>query len=455
MYGMPMSQLQLLLRKVLDAVVVMRRDGTVADWNGCAEVIFGWTRAEALGRSMNELIVPPQHREAHSRGLERYLATGEAHVVDKRIEISGIDKSGREFPVELSITEVEYDGEIAFIGFLRDISTRKAAELALRESEGRLAATYNHALVGIGEVGRDGRFLRTNEQFERISGYSGDELAAMTFLDLTHPDDVPKDRELFEKQWAGEVDSYTHEKRYVRKDGSIVWVELAASIVRGGDGASSFGVRIVRDINERKEAEAYQRLLLDELNHRVKNTLAVVQGIAQQTFGGEEVPAELTRIFQGRLAALAAAHDLLIRQRWAPTPIRNLIEEALRPFGGPANGFAITGEEVLLPPQTSLTLVLAMHELATNAAKYGALSAPEGRVGIDWNVGDGQLRLVWTESGGPPVEPPKSRGFGSRLLEQALAREMSGTVKIDFRSDGVVCTIQAPLPGAGERATAS
>jgi PAS domain S-box-containing protein len=448
-----MSQLQLLLQKVLDGVVVMRRDGTVADWNSCAELIFGWTRDEAVGRSMNDLIVPAEHREGHRLGLERYLATGNGPVIDNRIEISAIDKSGRQFPIELSITEVEYRGELAFIGFLRDISERKAAELALKESEARLAATYNHALVGIGEVNRDGRFIRTNEQFCRISGYTAEELSELSLFDLTHPEDLERDLELFEKQWTSEIDDYTLEKRYIRKDGGTIWIELAASIVRGEDGASSYGVRIIRDISDRRIAEDRQRLLLNELNHRVKNMLAVVQGIAQQTFKGDSVPPDLAQTFQARLAALAAAHDLVIRQNWAPTPMKRIIEEAVLPFAGPEQRFTISGEEVLLPPHRSVTLALAMHELATNAAKYGALSTPEGRVTIAWVVSPDWLELSWQESGGPAVSEPKQRGFGSRLLQQGLARELGGSVDLDFRREGVVCTIGAPLAPAGQAAS--
>lgn len=448
-----MSQLQLLLQKVLDGVVVMRRDGTVADWNSCAELIFGWTRDEAVGRSMNDLIVPAEHREGHRLGLERYLATGNGPVIDNRIEISAIDKSGRQFPIELSITEVEYRGELAFIGFLRDISERKAAELALKESEARLAATYNHALVGIGEVNRDGRFIRTNEQFCRISGYTAEELSELSLFDLTHPEDLERDLELFEKQWTSEIDDYALEKRYIRKDGGTIWIELAASIVRGEDGASSYGVRIIRDISDRRIAEDRQRLLLNELNHRVKNMLAVVQGIAQQTFKGDSVPPDLAQTFQARLAALAAAHDLVIRQNWAPTPMKRIIEEAVLPFAGPEQRFTISGEEVLLPPHRSVTLALAMHELATNAAKYGALSTPEGRVTIAWVVSPDWLELSWQESGGPAVSEPKQRGFGSRLLQQGLARELGGSVDLDFRREGVVCTIGAPLAPAGQAAS--
>jgi PAS domain S-box-containing protein len=439
-------QLQLLLQKVLDAVVVMRGDGTVADWNSCAEMIFGWTREEALGRSMNDLIVPPQHRDAHARGLSRYLESGEAHVLGTRIEISALNKSGAEFPIELSITEMEDGGEPVFIGFMRDISERKTAERALRESEARLAATYNHALVGIGEVDREGRFLQMNEQFCRLVQFSPDELRSMTLFDLTHPDDVPEDLAFFERQWAGEVDDYTLEKRYVRKDGQPIWIELAASIVRGEPGTPSYGVRIVRDITDRKSAEEHQRLLVHELSHRVKNTLAIVQAIAHQTFKNDAVPDHLMRSFQARLLALATAHNVLFRRRWTPASVEEIIQEATAPFRDKEHRFTVGGEEVFILPQSAITLSLAFHELATNAAKYGALSSAGGSVMIQWFHDHEGLTLTWTERGGPRVSRPSRRGFGSRMLEQALARELSGTVTLDYAPSGLVCTIKAPSP---------
>jgi PAS domain S-box-containing protein len=437
--------LQLLLGKVLDAVVVMRRDGTVADWNTCAEKTFGWSRAEALDRSMNDLIIPVRYRGPHTAGLERYLATGVGPVMDQRIEIEAIDRHGREFPIELSITEADYAGERVFIGFLRDISERKAAELALRESEARLAATYNHALVGIAEVDRDGRVLQANEQYAVITGYRAEELGATTIFDITHPDDVDEDRKLFDEQWAGVREGYTLEKRYVRKGGAVIWIELSASIVRGGDGAASYGVRIVRDISDRKRAEEHQRLLAVELNHRVKNTLAVVQGLAHQTFKTDRVPDDVIRAFEGRLSALGAAQELLISRSWEAAPISSVIQAALRPFESEEPQFTIDGPEVLLTPAATVNLTLGMHELATNAAKYGALSTREGRIAVRWQVRDESLSLTWTERGGPPVVEPQSRGFGSRLLERALARDLGGLVEIGFEPDGVVCTIEAPL----------
>ena len=151
-----------------------------------------------------------------------------------------------------------------------------------------------------------------------MTGYSLAELRTKSFFDVTHPDDLAEERQLFDDQWSGAREGYTTEKRYVRKDGAIIWVELAASLVRSEDDAEPFGVRILRDITDKKRAEEQQRLLLHELNHRVKNTLTVVQGLAHQTFRGSVIPADLLRSFEGRLAALAAAHNLLMKQTWMP-----------------------------------------------------------------------------------------------------------------------------------------
>jgi PAS domain S-box-containing protein len=328
---------------------------------------------------------------------------------------------------------------------LRDISERKAAETALRESEARLAATYNHALVGIAEIDREGRFLRANDQYSVMTGYSLAELRTKTFFDITHPDDLAEERKLFGEQWSGDLEGYTTEKRYVRKDGGIIWVELAASVVRGRDDADSFGIRILRDITDRKRAEEQQRLLLHELNHRVKNTLTVVQGLAHQTFKGGEIPPHLLRSFEGRLGALAAAHNLLMKQTWEATPLRSAAQAALKPFQAAEPGLSIDGPDILLTPSATVTLTLALHELATNAAKYGALSTDGGTVDLHWTMTDDVLTLVWREQGGPRVTTPAKVGFGTRLLERAVARDLGGTVAINFEAEGVVCTINAPL----------
>ena len=440
-----LADLTPVLETALDAVIVMREDGIVAGWNGIAEDIFGWSRADAIGRQLSELIIPQRYREAHHRGLETYLRTGDGPLLNRHIEISGLRSSGDEFEVELSITPTDVSGERLFIGFLRDISKRKAAETALRESEGRLAATYNHALVGIAEIDRNGWILRANEQFSVMSGYSLDELRAKTIFDITHEADVASDRQLFDQQWSGSGQGYTIEKRYVRKDGGVIWVELAASVVRSADGSEAFGVRIVRDITDKKRAEEQQRLLLHELNHRVKNTLSVVQGLFHQTFKASAVPPHLVRSFEGRLGALAAAHNLLMKQTWEATPISDAAEAALRPFQTTEGRICLDGPATLLTPSATVTFTLALHELATNAAKYGALSKDSGTVEVGWRVDAQTLTLVWRERGGPPVAKPVRTGFGTRLLERGVAGDLGGAVTLDFDLAGLECTISAPL----------
>ena len=440
-----LADLSPVLETALDAVVVMREDGAIAGWNAVAEKIFGWSRTEAIGLHLSTLIIPEGYREAHHRGLRTYLETGEGPVLNRHIEISALRSSGQEFPIELSITPTNVSGERLFLGFLRDISERKEAEAALKASEARLAATYNHALVGIAEIDREGHVLRANDQYSVITGYSLEELRDKTIFDITHPADIAEDRKLFDEQWSGAREGYRIEKRYIRKDGEVIWVELAASKVSAEGGTEPYGVRILRDITHQKSAEEQQRLLLHELNHRVKNTLTVVQGLSHQTFKGGKVPPQLLRSFEGRLAALAAAHNLLMKQTWEATPISQAVEAALTPFQTVEPRISVDGPAILLTPSATVTLTLVMHELATNAAKYGALSNDSGNVDIDWGADAEMLRISWRERDGPAVTEPARSGFGTRLLERVVAGDLGGAVTIDFRAAGLVCTIVAPL----------
>lgn len=209
-----------------------------------------------------------------------------------------------------------------------------------------------------------------------------------------------------------------------------------------------------REIVARIAAEAHQKLLLDELNHRVKNTLATVQSIAAQSLRHGTDVSSVRDSFEARLIALSQAHNLLTRDNWRGASLAELVRTELAPYGG-ANGerIAITGEEVWLAPSTAVALGMAFHELATNAVKYGSLSGPEGRVDVSWslaNAGAGrQLRIVWREQGGPVVAKPDRRGFGSRVIVGGLAHQLDGVVDLEFAPTGVVCTIVFNLPPAG------
>ena len=201
--------------------------------------------------------------------------------------------------------------------------------------------------------------------------------------------------------------------------------------------------------DERGRAERRQRLLLGELNHRVKNTLAIVQSLTHQSFHSAASTEDGKRRFEGRLEALASAHNLLTAANWESALIADVARAALAPFC-PPDRCDFDGPPLPVSPQTAVGLALALHELATNAVKYGALSTPSGRLSVRWTVLHEQLELIWTERGGPPVTPPERRGFGTRMIERTLASEFGGEVELDFAPEGVTCTMVAPLPKTAE-----
>ena len=342
-----------------------------------------------------------------------------------------------------------------------DITARKRADAALErsrlhalEQEQRLAATYEHAAIGISEIDPDGRFLRVNEAICAITGFSRKELLSGRLFKHTHPDDADPDREGFRKQVAGELEFYSVEKRFIRKDGHVIWLSVRSSPVRDADDRLQYVVRVVQEITEHKAAERRQKLLMDELNHRVKNTLATVQSLASQTARAVHTPAAFRERFEGRLIALSKAHDQLTIHHWESADLRGLLAGSLAPYAGPnPERVVLRGEDIVLRPRAVLTLAMAVHELTTNAAKYGALSVPGGRIEIQWqpvSAADGRpvLRIDWTEQGGPSITEPEQRGFGSKLIEGSITAELGGTARLAFKPEGMRCEIEIPLEKA-------
>ena len=262
----------------------------------------------------------------------------------------------------------------------------------------------------------------------------------------------------YEHQIAGEQDRYVVEKRLKRKDGRVIWVSVTSSTLRDASGRFLYGIRVMHDITERRRAEQRQKVLIGELNHRVKNTLATVQSIAAQTFRGHGVSPEVLRAFEGRLFALSRAHDQLSRQFWETADLRSMIEGIFAPYRmgltemGATERIRLLGEPVQLAPQAAVAFAMVLHELAANAAKYGALSRPDGAVEVKWNVSNSGLPpwlvMVWQETGGPPVKPPKRAGFGSRFVDRAVCRELNGKAELAYDSGGLRCRIEVPLPSS-------
>jgi len=203
-----------------------------------------------------------------------------------------------------------------------------------------------------------------------------------------------------------------------------------------------------RDITDLKRSEEHLKLLVNELNHRVKNTLATVQSLARQTFRGDTADRRARDAFEERLLALSNAHTVLTHTNWEGANLRDIARQALAPFGataGQPGRFHLAGEDLALTPQAALALAMAMHELASNAVKYGALSNETGRIHLVWRCAGHHLHVVWTEQGGPPVREPDHKGFGSRLLERGLTSELRGDVRLDYPAEGVVCTMEFPM----------
>ena len=410
---------------------------------------------EPLGYSADEYIGQPITRfhadEVTIADILRRLSSGEK--LDKYpAQLRAKDGSIRHVLISSSVCF--RDGEFVNTRcFTVDVTEKVRAEQALREAQERLAATYDNVLAGIAECNETGRFLRVNEAFETITGYSKDELLTKTFFEITHPEDVLADQDNYSRQVAGEIDRYRLTKRYIRKDGRVIWIEVTSSTVRREDGAFGFGVRMVQDITERKVAEEHRKLLLDELNHRVKNTLATVQALAAHTARSATSAEDFQRRFEPRLLALSAAHDRLTRNDWKGASLTDIVAGELRALDAPGS-VSVQGPDIILPPRMSLSLSMALHELATNAMKHGALSAAGGRVEVHWEVERDLgtpyptgINISWIERGGPPVRPPAHEGFGSRLLRVTSA-ELKGNLDVNWGSNGLGWRLSFPLRSA-------
>ncbi|TAL28500.1 MAG: PAS domain S-box protein [Phenylobacterium sp.] len=287
---------------------------------------------------------------------------------------------------------------------------------------------------------------------EAVYGHTVEELIAGggdLVRRLIHPDDfhhVGRRLAYLAQRPDGEVSEF--ELRVLRPDGTYRWIlDRAVVFERNANGRIVKTLSAAIDIDERKRAEERRTLLINELNHRVKNTLAAVQSIARQTLRSERNPAEMSEIFTARLVSLSAAHDILTRENWEGAGMREIAQVGLAPFD--ETRITVSGPEVRVTARAAIALSMALHELATNATKYGGLSGDVGGVALTWRTRREDDRVLfeleWREFGGPPVAAPKRRGFGSRLLSQGVRADLNGVAELLFEPEGVICRITAPL----------
>jgi len=277
----------------------------------------------------------------------------------------------------------------------------------------------------------------------RIFGVDPDrfEVTSANLQALLHPDDVDPLREALTRFKNG-AQSYETEFRIIRPDGEMRWCisTAAATVDRDGRIVRVSGVTV--DITERKRAEERQNLLAREVDHRAKNALALAQSIVRLT-RGDDVK-DYIQAVEGRINALARVHTILSLSSWQGAKIGRLIDEEIAPYSS-GEQIELNGAEIQLQPATAQTLALALHELVTNSAKYGALSTLSGRLTIQWNVEADGLQLIWQERDGPPVEQPISRGFGTRSVIASIESQLGGRAEFDWRSEGLVCRLLVPL----------
>jgi PAS domain S-box-containing protein len=369
--------------------------------------------------------------------VQRLLETAESWRSGNLEARTGLNVQGG----ELDAMGAEFDRVVAILA---------DREGALRASEGRFRELADSAPVMIWMSGPDKEGVYFNKPWLSFTGRPLEQELGEGWLDTVHP----ADREalkICEKGFA-ERRPFQAEFRMRRHDGEWRWL-LDKGVPRFGPGGEFQGfIGSCLDITERKRAEQRQKLLVNELNHRVKNTLTTVQSLAAQTLRASDSMEQFGRSFESRLLALSKTHDILTAERWEGASLTRLIEHEVAPYLGsdPRSRLVLRGENLQLPPRYALSIGLSLHELATNAVKYGALSLATGRVEVAWHVedvaGTRSLHLVWSEHGGPLDHPPSRRGFGSRLVERSIRVELQGAVEPDFAPTGLVVTLRVPLP---------
>ena len=428
-----------LLKLSYEPMLAWRLDGVIEFWSAGAERLYGFAPDEAVGRSSHSLLqtkFPIEFIELRSQlQSERYWSgelrhickDGHEVIVDSRMQLLGDD------------TVLEVNRDVTETKAL--INERKLFEHTLRESEQRLrwlAAVVELSDDVIISKDLDGIIISWNKGAERVFGYTAKEAIGQPITIVISEDRHDEERQILTRIRRGErIDHYETVRR--RKDGSSVAVSLTVSPVKDADGKIVGASKIARDVTEQKRNQEQITILAREAEHRSKNLLATVQATVH--LSQSETADDLKRAIEGRIQALANVHSLFVKSRWIGAELSTVARQELTPYiQNHEARVRIEGPQVLLEPNTAQAIAVTLHELATNAAKYGALSAPEGHIDVKWSHTDGLLILLWTETGGPPVKTPTRQGFGGKVIK-GMIDQLKGRTRFDWRPEGLVCEI--------------
>lgn len=331
-----------------------------------------------------------------------------------------------------------------------DITERKRAEQALQISEARFRAAFEHSAVGMGEMSRDGRWISANERLCKITGFTPTQLLSKSMADILHPQDLDAQKALFEVMRAGGADSWHLEQRMLHANGSVVWIMSTFGCMRNASGGIDYFIVNVEDVSQQKALERRQQTLLQELVHRSKNMLAVIQSIVGRSLSGHRSFKEAREVLASRLQALSKTYDTVTDASFHGVLLDVVLRNELKSFAG---RFHLDGPSVLLTDKATQTMALVAHELATNAVKYGALSAPEGQLNVSWSVSghdtSGRIRFDWREVDGPPAQPPTRRGFGTTLITRVAGSDFDCKPETVYSETGFHYCFDAPLERLG------
>jgi PAS domain S-box-containing protein len=288
----------------------------------------------------------------------------------------------------------------------------------------------------------DGVITSWNKGAEQLFGYLAEEVIGKPVAILAPPERRGEDYAILERVRLGDrVHNYETIRR--RKDGSLIDVSVTVSPIRGAEGTVVGASRVVRDITERKRSEAHISVLTREAEHRAKNLLTNVKAIVR--LSQSDTPDGLKKAIEGRIEALANVHSLFVLSRWTGAELGRLVKQELSPYSRDGEmRTQIDGPTVMLKPDLAQAMAVALHELATNAAKYGALSGAKGQVRVEWSCAAGQVVLRWIEAGGPHVNPPTRKGFGTHMIEAMIRGHEGGDVRLNWQADGLACEIALP-----------
>jgi PAS domain S-box-containing protein len=408
-------------------------DGAIEFWNAGAEQLYGFTANEAVGHSSHSLLqtkFPIQVAELRSELRNNGYWAG---------ELRHTCKEGREVIVD---SRMQLLGDDTVLEVNRDITQLRALLTTLQEDEQRLrslAAIVESSDDAIVSKDLDGLITSWNKGAERVFGYSAEEAIGQPITIVIPRDRQDEEPTILTRIRRGERIEHFETIRQ-RKNGSLIVVSLSVSPVKDAEGKIVGASKIARDITEQKRSLEQIATLAREAEHRSKNLLSTVQ--ATVMLSQSDTPEGLKRVIDGRIRALSNVHSLFVQTRWIGADLSTIAAQELAPYSANSpTRVRIDGPQVLLAPDAAQAVAVTLHELATNAAKYGALSAANGRVDLKWSrEADGGLHLLWKETDGPRVEEPTRKGFGGRVIEQMIAGR-SGKACFDWRVEGLVCEI--------------